>query len=182
MVYQSFKYISFTGIFLLFTTLFSFSEDADMTKSNWVFFSDQVMGGKSQGEAKVFQNEDEQFIRLLGNVTTENNGGFIQIRTVVSNVGKDVKGVSLKVRGNGERYYVFIRTSGTVLPWQYYKADFSSNADWSEVLLEFKDFDRSSSWLSKTIRPESIKSLGIVAFGRDHKAQIDLASWHFFSP
>ena len=75
---------------------------------------------------------------------------------------------------------MFIRTAGTMLPWQYYKADFASKKEWSEIKLQFDNFVRSSAWLNKTIKPESIKSIGIVAFGRDHKAMIDVASLKFF--
>ena len=147
---------------------------------NWFFFSDQVMGGKSQGKAVFLSNETVNYVRLQGDVTTVNNGGFIQIRTSVSNLEKELEGITLKIRGNGQRYYVFVRTSGTIMPWQYYKADFPSEKNWAEVKLKFKDFVRSSSWLAKTIRPDSIKSIGIVAFGRDHNALIDLADLKFF--
>ena len=171
------------GIFVsLVMAVFVFAEDPGMKKTNldWVFFSDQVMGGKSEGKAKVFADGDHQFIRLQGNVTTANNGGFIQIRSPVSGLKEELKGVALKIRGNGEKYYVFIRTAGTMLPWQYYKADFSSKKEWSEIKLEFNKFVRSSAWLNKKIKPESIKSIGIVAFGRDHNALIDVASMQFF--
>ena len=169
----------------MISALTVFAGDNEMTKVkkqkiNWVFFSDQVMGGKSQGKAEFLSNENAKFVRLQGNVTTANNGGFIQIRTTLYNLEKELEGLLLKVRGNGQRYYVFVRTSGTIMPWQYYKADFPSEKNWAEVKLKFKDFVRSSSWLAKTIRPESIKSIGIVAFGRDHNALIDVADLQFF--
>ena len=161
---------------------FVFSGDLEMRKNNmnWIFYSDQVMGGKSQGRAEVVLEGNKQFVRLQGNVTTVNNGGFIQIRKPIAGLSKDLKGISLKIRGNGERYFVFIRTSGTMLPWQYYKADFPSTREWAEVHLEFKSFMRSSAWLGKRFLPEKIKSVGVVAFGRDHEALIDVASLKFF--
>ena len=39
-------------------------------------------------------------------------------------VPSDATGVRLVVRGNAERYFVHLRTTGTVLPWQYYQAGF----------------------------------------------------------
>ena len=177
-----FQVMGFGGFFSLVMVFCVFAEDLGMKKANedWVYFSDQVMGGSSEGKAKVFFDADEQFIRLQGNVTTANNGGFIQIRTSVSGLKEELNGVSLKIRGNGERYYVFIRTVGTVLPWQYYKADFPSKKEWAEIKLEFNKFVRSSAWLNKKIKPDSIKSIGIVAFGRDHNALIDVAYIQFF--
>ena len=174
------------GTFLALITAFTVSagdnemKDVKEQNINWVFFSDQVMGGKSQGKAEFLSNETVNFVRLLGDVTTANNGGFIQIRTAVSNLEKELEGLKLKVRGNGQRYYVFVRTSGTIMPWQYYKADFPSGKNWAEVKLKFKDFVPSSSWLTKTIKSDSIKSVGIVAFGRDHNALIDIADLQFF--
>ena len=176
------KILGVGNLLWLATVFCVYAGDLEMTKNNvdWVFFSDQVMGGKSQGQAQILHDQGNQFIWLKGDVSTANNGGFIQIRTSILGLKKDVKGLSLKVRGNGEKYYVFIRTTGTILPWHYYKADFPSKQEWSEVKLEFQRFTGSSSWLSKTIRPGAIKSVGIVAFGRDHKALIDVSDLEFF--
>ena len=148
--------------------------------ASWQYFSDQVMGGKSSGNSKLLTEGGSSYRRLEGLVTTENNGGFIQIRSSVSKLAKDVTGLELVVRGNGQNYFVFLRTSGTVLPWQYYKAEFPTNSDWKTVQIRFSDFDRSSAWLRKTIVPDSIKSIGIVAFGRNHKALIDVKEITFF--
>ena len=173
---------TFLAVIIAFTVFAGDSEMKEIKEQNinWFFFSDQVMGGKSQGKAVFLSNETVNYVRLQGDVTTVNNGGFIQIRTSVSNLEKELEGITLKIRGNGQRYYVFVRTSGTIMPWQYYKADFPSEKNWTEVKLKFKDFVRSSSWLAKTIKPNSIKSIGIVAFGRDHSALIDLADLQFF--
>ncbi len=170
------------SFFAVIISSFVCAGELEMTsvKAEWTFFSDQVMGGRSDGDAQLLTDQKKQFVRLEGNVTTENNGGFIQIRTAVFGLNKDLKGVSLQARGNGEKYYIFIRTSGTILPWQYYKADFLPKKYWSRVDLEFRDFLRSSPWLGKKFRPESIKSIGVVAYGRDHRALIDVAALNFF--
>jgi hypothetical protein len=91
----------------------------------------------------------------------------------------DIRGISLKVRGNGERYYVFIRTSSTLLPWQFYNASFQTSKNWSVVKLKLEAFQPSSSFLRKTIKSSSIKSIGIVAYGRDHQAKIDVSEIYF---
>ena len=148
--------------------------------TKWEFFSDQVMGGKSKGNFQRITEGNINFVRLNGYVTTENNGGFIQIRSNVLNLSENIKGISLKVRGNGQRYYVFVRTTGTLLPWQYYRADFPTTSDWTHLNLDFEDFVRSSFWLKKMLSPSTIKSVGIVAFGRNHKAEVDLAEVSFF--
>ena len=49
----------------------------------WIPFSDQVMGGIS--EVNFFEKEEDglSFYHMEGNVSTENNGGFIQFRAEV---------------------------------------------------------------------------------------------------
>ena len=85
------------------------------------------MGGVSQGKAFFGKSGSDNFVRIEGNVSTDNNGGFIQIRhSLTKSLDDDIRGISLKVRGNGERYYVFIRTSSTLLPWQFYNASFQN--------------------------------------------------------
>ena len=82
----------------------------------WQYISDQTMGGISNGQAILDKDGDMLFARLTGNVSTANNGGFIQIRTTFSFVDliksdKNLLGVRLNAKGNGETYHIFIRTS-----------------------------------------------------------------------
>ena len=148
---------------------------------NWSFFSDGVMGGVSTGKASLKKSGQDSFVRIEGNVSTKNNGGFIQIRHNLSKPLEDIiKGMRLKVRGNGEDYYIFIRTKSTLLPWQFYNLEFPTSKKWSIVELEFKKFKRSSSFLRKIFKSSSIKSVGIVAYGRDHYAKVDVAEIDFF--
>ena len=57
---------------------------------------------------------------MTDNVTTENNVGFIQIRTLISlniQVNK-FKGIYIKVFGNYKNYNLHIRTGLMLAPWQ----------------------------------------------------------------
>ena len=67
---------------------------------------------------------------------------------------------------------MFLRTTGTILPWQYYKAEFKAVNNWKTVSIPISSFQRSSGFLSKKIKPANIKSIGLVAFGRDFKADL----------
>ena len=58
-------------------------------KQNWAFFTDGVMGGLSQGKAIISNLDGVDCYHMTGNVTTENNGGFIQIRNQLQNLLKD---------------------------------------------------------------------------------------------
>ena len=51
-------------------------------RAEWTAISDQVMGGISEVNFYEIEEDGETFYRLEGNVSTENNGGFIQSRAV----------------------------------------------------------------------------------------------------
>ena len=71
------------------------------------FFADTVMGGKSSGNVTFTNNTNNNFARLVGNVTTQNNGGFIQIRRKVSGLDNSTEFINLQVKGNNQIYHVF---------------------------------------------------------------------------
>ena len=162
--------------FFSFSTVFAYEEMIDNFDNNpekrWIFFADTVMGGKSSGSITFTNNTNDNFARLVGNVTTQNNGGFIQIRRKVSGLDNSIEFINLQVKGNNQIYHVFLRTTGTILPWQYYKAEFKAVKTWKNLSIPISSFQRSSSFLSKKIKPANIRSIGLVAFGRDFKADL----------
>jgi hypothetical protein len=145
-------------------------------ESRWEFVADTVMGGVSSGAMTFTEVGDQPLLRLTGTVSTENRGGFIQARMpLVTALPADAKGLWLKVRGNKQRYFVHLRTSGTVLPWQYYQAAFDVTEDWEIVRLSWADFKPSGGFLRDAPLPQNIQSIGVVAFGRDHQVEIEVA-------
>ena len=77
-------------------------------QNNWQFFTDQVMGGVSEGNANIISDGNENYVRLEGSVSTANNGGFIQIRAkLIPEINsKDYNGVYAKVYGNEKNYSI----------------------------------------------------------------------------
>jgi len=80
------------------------------------------------------------------------------------------------MRGNGESYYVFLRTREMTRPWHFYNASFQSTPEWSEVLIPLSAFEASHDFLAAPIDPQSVISIGLVAYGRDHSADLSVAS------
>ena len=147
----------------------------------WSFFSDTVMGGVSEGNAGYVNSDIGKALRLSGNVSTANNGGFIQVRIdVASGIAKGKTGIVLKAKGNGEQYFLHLRNSSTLLPWQYYQAGFQTSQNWREVRLPFENFKKSSSFMSAAINVDAIKSIGIVAFGKNYYADITVIDLDFY--
>ncbi|CUH48721.1 CIA30 family protein [Ruegeria atlantica] len=156
----------------------------DFSKSpetRWDYVADTVMGGVSSGQVQFSSEGNVAFARLIGTVSTENNGGFIQFRhKLPDRPDASVSGVRLLVRGNGEQYFVHLRTRGTVLPWQYYQAEFPTSDEWTEVSLPLSGFKASGAMLRAIPVADEITSVGVVAYGRDHEARVDVSEIGFY--
>tara|TARA_B100001769_G_scaffold256437_1_gene233712 strand:+ start:114 stop:677 length:564 start_codon:yes stop_codon:yes gene_type:complete len=151
-------------------------------KQNWAFFTDGVMGGLSQGKAIISNVEGTDCYHMTGNVTTENNGGFIQIRNQLkpSISTKEYEGIYLKVYGNNEDYSIHLRTALTMAPWQYYKFSFKSNTQWNEIRAPFNEFKKSNAYQPSALIGQKIKSIGLVAGFKDFIADICLSEIGFY--
>ena len=177
-------------ILLTFTTMiFAAEEEINLTFSPdsakyWQYISDRTMGGISDGKAALEQDGNMYFARLTGNVSTENNGGFIQLRSRFSFAnfekgGKKIKGVRLKVRGNGETYHIFIRTNETRSYRDYYSATFTANSIWEMIDLPFNEFKHRLS-NNSNLEGKNIRTFGIVAYGRDFESDVSVSKIIFY--
>ena len=151
-------------------------------KQNWTFFTDGVMGGLSQGKAIISNVEGTDCYHMTGNVTTENNGGFIQIRNQLkpSISTNEFEGIYLKVYGNYEDYSIHLRTALTLAPWQYYKFSFKTKKQWDEIRAPFSEFKKSNAYQPSVLVGQNIKSIGLVAGFKDFAADICLSEIGFY--
>lgn len=147
----------------------------------WSYLADTVMGGISEGQAHYKDTSSGTEITLSGQVSTANNGGFIQIRLpIAKGLSTDKTGIKVKVKGNGERYYIHIRNTSTRLPWHYYQQGFNTKNTWQELKLPFELFKKSSSIMRGKMNIRTIKTIGVVAYGKDHTASISVKSLEFY--
>ena len=145
--------------------------------NNWAYLADTVMGGVSKGKAEFSAGA----LRLTGQVSTKNNGGFIQVRTRINQselLGKT--GIKIKVKGNGEIYFLHIRNGSARLPWQYYTASFQTSEKWKDIEISFDDFEKSATLMPRKLKPESITTIGLVAYGKVHYADVSIANLEFY--
>ncbi|MCD8505343.1 MAG: CIA30 family protein [Burkholderiaceae bacterium] len=158
-------------------------------QDRWEFIADTVMGGVSTGNVQFVTDNGQTVLKLSGTVSTANNGGFIQARlpldqTAANPLPETAQGIWLKARGNGQKYFVHVRTSGTLLPWQYYQAPFEVTDQWQTVKLAWDDFKPSGGLSGSLLRDvplaDKIKSIAIVAFGRDHEADVEVAEIGYY--
>ena len=148
----------------------------------WKFFTDGVMGGKSSGRTRIEEYKDKKCYRMTGNVTTENNGGFIQMRITIDPLisSSDYEGIYISAFGNNHKYSIHIRTPFTLAPWQYYYSNFLLKNNWSKFELPFKNFKKSNLYQPKNLIGNKIKSIGIVAGFDNFYADIAVSEIGFY--
>ena len=144
---------------------------------DWEFVADRVMGGQSTGAVTQSDLTDGGTARLTGNVSLDNNGGFIQMAfDLEDGAAFDASGwagLTLKVRGNGERYDVRLRTTDLTRPWQSYRTEFTASADWTLLHLPFADFAAHRTEIE--FDPAKLRRIGVLAVGRAFAADVTVA-------
>ena len=161
--------------------IFSMSNAANaknlVYENNWAYLADTVMGGVSQGGAEFAAGA----LRLTGQVSTKNNGGFIQVRTRIDpSETSDKTGIKIKVKGNGEIYYLHIRNGSARLPWHYYTVSFQTSEKWKDITIPFDEFEKSATFMPRKLKADTIKTIGLVAYGKDHNADVSIANLEFY--
>ena len=151
--------------------------------ARWQLFTDQVMGGVSQGTAVRETVAGRAAIRMRGDVSLDNNGGFVQIGLDLAPDGGLVDagafdGVEIDVCGNGEIYGVHLRTDAVTRPWQSYRQRFVAAKSWQTVRLPFAGFEPHRIEASLDVR--RLRRIGIAAIGRAFSADVALARLAFY--
>jgi len=153
--------------------------------TRWIGFTDQVMGGVSSARYGVMEEDSRRFLRLQGRVSLENNGGFVQVALSLVNDSRAFDasafdGIRLRVRGNGEGYYIHLRTRDCLLPWQYYAAPFSAGAEWRDVVIPFSAFQPAA--LRRGLDASSLTRIAVVGAKRQFEADVSVARLEFVGP
>jgi len=154
----------------------------DIPLDGWRLVTDGVMGGVSRGEMQRTWRDGKECLRLTGRVSTENNGGFVQVardlRDAELSVAGNAQGIRLLVAGNDEPYNVHLRTAGLWFPWQAYRATFATRDEWTTIDIPFTQFQAHKT--SQAFDATRLKRIGIVAIGRDFNADLCVARIGFY--
>jgi hypothetical protein len=153
----------------------------------WQLITDGVMGGLSSGQLLLDEYRGKACLRMRGDVSTENNGGFLQIAlsfTDIPGSKKDVfdaseySGIEIEVSGNDETYNIHFRTDALWFPWQSYRASFNADDRWQTIRIPFASLKPYKT--TRKFSAEELIRIGVVAIGRDFKADLCLASLRFY--
>lgn len=151
--------------------------------TRWRLITDDVMGGLSSGTLTLDTYKGKDCLRMRADVTTENNGGFVQISLPLSPQGEfdasAYTGVEIEVAGNDEQYNIHFRTDGLWFPWQSYRASFTANSDWQKYRIPFASLEKYRTM--RSFSADELERIGLVAIGREFKADLCLASIKFYT-
>jgi hypothetical protein len=156
---------------------FSRSDGRSALGTDWRAFTDRVMGGVSEMDARLVDTDRGPALRIAGPVRLENNGGFIQARLSLAEQGtldaSRFDAVRIVLRGRPGAYFLHLRTPQTRRPWQYYRAELPVDESWQERTIPFEAF------AGKSIGGEPdfarLRSLAVVAYGEAFDAELEVA-------
>ncbi len=151
--------------------------------SKWRLVTDGVMGGVSQGNLSADFYRNKKCLRLHGDVSTRNNGGFIQMALDLSDDdcfdASSYSGVEIEVAGNDERYNLHLRTLDLEHPWQSYRAGFHAATQWETIKIPFSSLEPYRT--SKGFDGSRLRRIGLLGIGRDFEADLYLALIRLYS-
>jgi hypothetical protein len=105
----------------------------------WQSIDDRVMGGVSASRWRI---TPAGTLLFSGTVSLENNGGFASIRSAPGNHDLSAApGMVLRVRGDGKRYRLHLKTDPAFDGVQYQGAFGTRAGHWIEVVLPFTAFE-----------------------------------------
>jgi hypothetical protein len=118
--------------------LFDFTQPNVDLQATWGAVDDVVMGGVSESGLRLMSG----YALFSGNVSIENSGGFASVRTRNFDPSLNLtnyQGIELLVKGDGQRYKIFVRTEAT---WDGlgYAYSFDTKLDeWTTIRIPFRD-------------------------------------------
>jgi hypothetical protein len=151
--------------------------------TRWQLVTDRVMGGVSDGTLVKETVSRRPALRMRGDVSLENIGGFVQMALDLAPDGGVVDasawtGIELDVIGNDEDYGVHLRTDAVERPWQSYRQSFRAGAAWRTVQLAFADFVPHRIEVPLDVR--RLRRIGLVAIGRAFTADLAVGGVRFY--
>lgn len=156
-------------------SMFTYAQNSDNNNS-WYVYTDQVMGGKSELSA----NFEEGVVKLDGEVTTKNNGGFVRLAHRPNEINKNAKGIKFKAKGNNEAYEVHVTLKGMKMPpWSYLSTSFDVNDQWNEYQILFSDLKKNG-MMAASMKPKNIREISIAGYGRDFNVDLELKDIELF--
>ncbi|MGL4414953.1 CIA30 family protein [Roseinatronobacter monicus] len=145
---------------------------------SWRCICDSVMGGVSTATLERVTLDSVRALRMTGDVSLQNNGGFVQMSLDLAEPGAALdasgfSGLSLWVLGNNERYNIHLRSPDMTRVWQSWRAEFTAPDTWTRLDIPFTRFHPHRTELP--VNPARLARIGLVAIGREMRADLALS-------
>ena len=138
---------------------------------DWIGITDRVMGGVSD---LTISHADGIFF-MKGNVSTDNNGGFVRLSNRLAINSNEFKGIKFKAKGNNEKYEIHVTLKGLKIPpWSYFSQGFDVTDHWQEYEIFFSNLERSSGFSAVSMKAKNIRDISIAGFGRDFVVDLEI--------
>lgn len=151
-------------------------------KPDWEYVADTVMGGVSSGQLVRGDVAGRDAARLTGEVSLDNNGGFIQMAFDLARGevfdGSDWAGVEVDLRGVGTGYEMRLRTDQLARPWQSYRTIIAPSGEWQSLRFSWDAFEQRKT--DVRFDPARLRRLGILAIGAEMQADIAVSGIRFY--
>lgn len=149
----------------------------------WRLVTDAVMGGVSCGTLARETIQGREAVLMRGNVSTDNNGGFIQMALDLapgrtSFDASAFTGLEIDLLGNDESYGAHLRTQAMTRPQQSYRQRFIAVGQWQTLRLPFLEFI--SHRIDLPLNTKLIERIGLVAIGRQFAVHLAVARLAFY--
>ena len=157
-----------------------FSSDISALGTPWEGFTDRVMGGRSDMVVGIKHEDGHPYLSMTGNVSLANNGGFIQARLLLKGDGRSsfdgsrYSGIRLSARGRGDDYYIFLRTTGNMMPWSFFMARLPVTEGWQEISIPWQSFKKGDFGSFSPLNISKLASLAVVAYKKAFEASLDV--------
>ena len=135
--------------------------------ADWELVADRVMGGVSNGSMHRETVRGREAIHMQGDVSLENNGGFLQIALDLAPNGTSIDAS----RWSGLEIDVMVR------PWQSYRHSFVAASEWRTLRLPFEEFEAHR--IDAPLDTSTLRRIGIVAIGRAFHADVAIGGVRF---
>lgn len=116
--------------------LFDFTQGDPEVVRAWGALDDVVMGGVSSSTVRM----EEQYALFTGDVSTNNSGGFVSIRTRNFDPALNLsayQGIALRLQGDGQRYKFFLRDKAGWDALAYGYSFDTQSGEWMTVQVPF---------------------------------------------
>lgn len=153
------------------TVIFDFSQPSPEIKSTWGAVDDVVMGGVSASNLRLVSG----VALFSGNVSTANSGGFASVRNRNFEPPLDLsdyEGIQLRVKGDGKRYKIIMRSEGKWDGISYcYSFDTIYNYDLT-ISIPFAD-------LRPVFRAKTLTDVGAFDASKVYSIQLMLSKFEY---